>query len=128
VWWRGRTNGPLMVLLAHLLTRNQGWRGRTIRLMRVVGSEAARGEVLEHLESLVREARIKARARCVVAADPIEAIRTESARAAVTILGFEPPPEDPEAERRFMEGLDRLTAGLPRVILVDSAGGMALEG
>ncbi len=128
VWWRGRDNGPLMVLLAHLLTRNEGWRGRTIRLMRVVGNEAGREEVLGHLQGLLAEARIRGRARCVVASDPIEAIRRESARAAVTILGFEPPPADagPEAERRFMEGLDRLTTGLPRVILVDSAGGVEL--
>jgi amino acid transporter len=126
VWWRGRDNGPLMVLLAHLLTRNPGWRGRTVRLMRVVEKKEAQEEVLGHLEGLINEARIRGRARCVVDTDPLAAIRRESARAAVTILGFEPPADDPESEQRFMEGLDRLTAGLPRVILVDSAGGVEL--
>lgn len=125
VWWRGRSNGPLMLLLAHLLTRSDGWRNRGIRLMRVVPTEAARDEVLNHLEGLIKSARIPARARCVVDEDPVAAIRRESSPAAMVILGFEAP--DAEYEEAFMAGLDRLTSDFARCILVDSAGGVELE-
>ena len=42
VWWRGQGNGALMLLLAHLLTQNDEWRGRPIRLLRVVPNAEAR--------------------------------------------------------------------------------------
>ena len=39
VWWRGRKNGELMLLLAHLLTLNDAWRQRPVRLLRVIENE-----------------------------------------------------------------------------------------
>ncbi|MFQ5844964.1 MAG: amino acid permease, partial [Planctomycetota bacterium] len=36
VWWRGRANGQLMLLLAHLLAQNAAWRGCRLRLLRVI--------------------------------------------------------------------------------------------
>ena len=52
VWWRGRQNGELMLLLAHLLTKNNEWRPRPIRLLRVIENEAGRDEVRQHLTDL----------------------------------------------------------------------------
>lgn len=44
VWWRGKKNGALMLLLAHLLIQNTAWRTRNIRLLRVIPAEAGREE------------------------------------------------------------------------------------
>ena len=34
VWWRGRANGELMVLLSHLILQHPLWQGRRLRLLR----------------------------------------------------------------------------------------------
>jgi hypothetical protein len=44
--------------------------------------------------------------------------------AAVVVLGFEAPDEG--VEGRFFESIERIAGDLPRVLLVDSAGGMQL--
>ena len=36
IWWRGLKNGGLMVILAHLLTRNWEWADTRIRLLRQI--------------------------------------------------------------------------------------------
>ncbi|MFK7962123.1 MAG: amino acid permease [Phycisphaerales bacterium] len=126
VWWRGRSNGELMLLLAHLLTRNPGWRGRRVRLMRVVQNEAAREEVMKHLGELIKTSRIDATPAMFVGDDPVAVIRRESRRAAIVLLGYEPP-ATAEDDSGFAEGIDRLTQGLNRVILVDSAGEVHLD-
>jgi len=125
VWWRGRKNGELMLLLAHLLQRNPDWRARRIRLLRVIENEAGREEVQEHLESLIEQSRIRAEAIVVVSSDPRGAIRDTSSRAAITFFGFEPPSEG--GEEAWYHGMERWAGDLPRVLLVNSAGGMSLE-
>ena len=78
VWWRGRKNGELMLLLAHLLKQNRDWRSRRIRLMRVVPSEEAKADVLEHLQGLADEARIEIEARVFVSDHPHHVIGKQS--------------------------------------------------
>ena len=126
VWWRGRKNGELMLLLAHLLQRNQEWRTRKIRLLRVIENEAGREEVQEHLEKLIDESRIRAEAEVVVSSDPRGAIRDASSKAAIVFFGFEAPQEG--AEEAWYHGMERWAGDLPRVLLVNSTGGMSLEG
>ncbi|MEZ5978544.1 MAG: amino acid permease [Planctomycetota bacterium] len=126
VWWRGRKNGPLMLLLAHLLRRNQRWRNRTIRLRRIVPNEAAVDEVKNHLKSLARSARIDARCEVFVSASPRATIAERSKDASVVLLGLEIP-ADPEQDAAFVETVDGFAGALDRVLLVDSAGGMDLE-
>jgi hypothetical protein len=125
VWWRGKANGPLMLLLAHLLTTNDEWRTRQIRLLRVASSQAAQEEMTEHLERLIETSRIRAAAGVIVADDVPGAIQETSRNAAVAVLGFEPPEEG--EEEAFFGGMERLAGGLPRVIFVDSVGGVELE-
>ncbi|MCA9216960.1 MAG: amino acid permease [Planctomycetales bacterium] len=125
VWWRGRKNGELMLLLAHLLTTNNEWRSRPIRLLRVIENEAGKEEVLKHLVGLAETARIKARAGVIVSDNPIRGIHEHSRYASLVLLGFEAPEEgDEEAFYRRMESL---AGDLPRVVFVDSAGRMSLE-
>ncbi|MFK7818389.1 MAG: amino acid permease [Planctomycetaceae bacterium] len=124
VYWRGKDNGPLMLLLAHLLVQNSQWRGREVRLIRVIPAEAGREEVTKHLEELIDSARITAKPFVVVSQDVKEAIRTTSKNAAKVFLGFSPPEEGKEVE--FHETMERLTESLGSVVFVNSAGGMNL--
>lgn len=125
IWWRGRRNGGLMLLLAHLLQQNAEWRSNPVRMLQVVAKEEARTEVIRHIESLCASARIAAEAHVIVSDNPAEVIQSSSATAAVAIFGFEPPAEGHEAE--FFARMESLAGNLPRVIFVESAGGMELE-
>ena len=125
VWWRGQKNGELMLLLAHLFTLNHEWRHRPIRLLRVIENEAGTEEVTRHLDELITASRIDATSRVVVSDNARAAIRQESLQSALTILGFEPPPEGSEAS--FFEAMDRLAEGTARTIFVSSAGKMSLH-
>lgn len=125
VWWRGKDNGPLMLLLAHLLTTNPAWRTRTIRLLRIAPAEAAREEMTKHLQELIEASRIRATPVVIVDEDVARAIQRASRSAAVAFLGMEAPAEG--QEMAFYEGKEWLAGGLERVIFVDSAGGMELE-
>jgi hypothetical protein len=125
IWWRGRQNGELMLLLAHLLTTNDAWRSHQIRLLRVIPSPAGKAEVLRHLSELIASSRIRATPYAVVGDDPREEIQAWSRSAAVAFLGFEAPEEGDE--RSFCQRMDQWAEKLPCVVFVDSIGGMSLE-
>ncbi len=125
VWWRGKKNGSLMLLLAHLLHQNPEWRGNSIRMLRAVSSEEAVDEVTRHIEQLSASARISTVAVVVVCSDPALAIQQTSAHAAVVILGFDSPEEGSEAES--FRRMEAFAGDLPRVLFIDSAGGMELD-
>ncbi|MCA8964304.1 MAG: amino acid permease [Planctomycetes bacterium] len=125
VWWRGKQNGGLMLLLAHLLHQNPEWRRNRIRMLRVLGSEGAQDEVLAHLDEVCAAARITAETKVLVGDRPAELIQRTSAAAAIVILGFEPPEQGNDDE--FFARMEAFAGDLPRVLFVDSAGGMELE-
>ncbi len=125
VWWRGRANGELMVLLAHLILDHPQWQGRKLRLLRVVDNQAGIDEVRAHLDKLLKEARIKGTTKVVVSNDPASAIQTTSRDAAFVFLGLQTP--EPGKEDEFFERTERFIGSLERVALVRSAGGMRLE-
>ena len=126
VWWRGKQNGPLMVLLAHLLVQNPAWRGHTLRLLRVVSHEDAQQETERHLSELLETARIRAEVGVIVDPDAVSAIHRTSENAAVTFLGFQLPQED-EDPAAFLEHMEELLAELGTVFLVWSTGDVQLE-
>ena len=125
VWWRGRHNGELMLLLSHMLTNKDAWRGRTIRILRVIENEAGRTDVKKHLTELIESARIRAVPEVVVASDAAAAIQRTSGTAAVVFMGFEVPEEG--AELAFMERMEALAGPLARIVFVSSGGGMSLD-
>lgn len=125
VWWRGRANGELMVLLAHLILQHPEWQGQQLRLLRVVGKDAAIEEVGAHLDELLKAARIVGTTKVVVSANPEVAIQTTSRDAAFVILGLQPP--KPGQEDEFFRRTESLVGALERVALVQSAGGMRLD-
>jgi hypothetical protein len=125
VWWRGRDNGPLMLLLAHLLRRNEGFAGRKIRLLRLLPSEAGRADTQAHLEGLSREARIPTEPRVLFGEEFEPVLQRESRESALVILGFAVPDEDDGGA--FIDALEFVSRDLPHVLLVNSAGDMNLH-
>ena len=125
VWWRGMRNGPLMLLLAHLLHRNAEWRDHPIRVLRVVSTPDAVDDVTAHIVELAAESRIRVEPVVVVGSDVGRMIQETSRYAAVVFLGLQHPAEDEQVA--FYQRIETLVGPLPRVLLVDSAGGMELE-
>jgi amino acid transporter len=125
VWWRGRKNGALMLLLAHLLHKNPEWRRNRIRMLRVVSNQEAVPDVNQHICEMSASARIVVEPHVVVSSDPVHAIQSTSRDAAVVILGFDAPEEG--EEREFFQRMEMIAGGLPRTLFVDSAGGMELD-
>ena len=120
IWWRGRRNGSLMLILAYLVTCNRLWRKTPIRLLRVAAN-GDRSAARSALRNLVKDARIGA--ECVIVNDDrpfSEVFRETSAHAALIFLGFVPPEE---AEfQTFYDRMSALTAGMPTTFLASSAG------
>jgi amino acid transporter len=121
VWWRGKKNGGLMILLAHLLTRNWEWSRATVRLLREVDSPGAVAETRADLEHLVRESRIEAEAEVVVSNTPFsEVLRQHSCDADCIFLGFEVP--EPGDEAAWHKRYSPLLCDGPVTVLVCSTG------
>lgn len=121
IWWRGQANGSLMLILAHLMTRNWEWARTRIRVMRLVPDEAAAADAKTHMQTLVDAARIDAEVATVVSDRSFpQLFRELSQDAALIFLGFQPVPES-EAESFFMNQSNLLTA-MPTTILVSSSG------
>ncbi len=125
VWWRGRRNGQLMLILAYLLQCNSGWRDCRLRLLRISDAssvETGRRELLH----LAEEARIAVDPVVIVSDEPFAKVfRRESASAAVIFLGFIPP--EPETSAEVYSASCALTAGMPVTFLTFSAGDSSIS-
>ncbi|GAB4279569.1 MAG: Na-K-Cl cotransporter [Candidatus Rifleibacteriota bacterium] len=120
VWWRGRKNGSLMVLLAHLLLNNWEWRSAKIRVLRVVENDAGIQPAMEALQILLDNARVQGQAKTLIADKPFAQILGENSYdAALVFLGFEIP-EDDSAEKWF-NAYECMLKGLPTTVLVHCA-------
>lgn len=125
IWWHGRRNGPLMLLLAHLLTQNDEFRRRRTRLIHVIPDEAGREQAQEHLALMAERARISFEPMVVVSENEREMLLNLSGNAGVVFMGFDPP--DKGDHIPFFQEMEVLTEGLDEVILVSSAQGVDLE-
>jgi len=125
IWWHGRRNGPLMLLLAHLLTQNAEFRRRKTRLIHVIPEEAGREGARTHLSQIAERARMVFEPLIVVSENQREAMLNLSKNAAVIFMGFDPPAIGDHIP--FFQDIEVLTEGLNEVILVSSAQGVDLE-
>ncbi len=126
VWWRGKDNGALMLLLAHLLHCNGEWRNNKIRMLRIVDNEQARPDVEAHIAELGAAARISIQPEVIVSREPTEVvIQRASAGASLVFFGIQTPQAGQELE--LYRRMELIAGDLPRVLFVASAGGMALE-
>ncbi|MBU0730621.1 MAG: amino acid permease [Proteobacteria bacterium] len=119
IWWRGRKNGEMMMLAAHLITENWEWENTEIRLLRVVENEEGRIPASEDLVGIISLARVKAFPQVIVSRDPFENIfREYSASADCIFLGYELPEE--EDERSWHGFYQKVLHDMPATILVNS--------
>jgi hypothetical protein len=66
IWWRGRKNGSLMLLLSHLLTLNWEWSSAEVRIFRLIQDKAGFQPDTKALKQLIDAARVDAKAEFVV--------------------------------------------------------------
>ncbi len=125
LWWHGRQNGPLMLILAHLLVQNPEFRRRKVRLIYVVPDEAGRQHAYEHLVDVTRRARVNVDPMIMVTENQREAMISISGNAAVVMLGFTVP--TPGEHIEFFQEIEVLTDGIANTVLVSSAGNVDLE-
>ncbi|MBR4665189.1 MAG: hypothetical protein IKO93_15090 [Lentisphaeria bacterium] len=126
IWWRGRRNGSLMLILAHLLNCNRKWDKLPIRLIRVA-SEEKNSSAEEELRQLSNDSRIETQQVILSSgvSDFPTLFREQSANASVIFLGFIPP--DPADCQPFYERMTSLLADMPTTLLAASAGDTDLD-
>jgi solute carrier family 12 (potassium/chloride transporter), member 4/6 len=124
VWWGGlRDNGDLLVLLAHLLSLDAGWRDATIGIKSIASTDMVAERTERTLKAMIAAARVGATAEVIRKPDDVsvqELITERSAGADVVFLGLRS--IEPDEAERYVERLVNLTSGLGTVILVRSAG------
>ncbi|HUT23862.1 MAG TPA: amino acid permease, partial [Sumerlaeia bacterium] len=121
LWWRGRKNGGLMLILAHLLTQNYELADAEVRILRQIQNEEGRQPAHKALSELIQAARVRANPQILVSERSfVEILQAHSADAACVMLGFEIPDKQDEEEwrRRYAQFLN----GMPTTIVVHSIG------
>ncbi len=125
VWWRGRHNGALMLILAHLLVQNPEFRHRPVRVLHVAADETARAQAVETLSATVAQARIDATVEVIVSDDPAAQMCRRSRDSATVFIGFDPP-EEGKGEF-FADTYETVLEACHEVVLVHSSGDVDLE-
>lgn len=121
IWWRGKSNGSLVVILAYLISRNREWSGAQIRILRLVQNKVATATAQAELDELVRSARMDAKTIIVKADKPFaEILKQYSSGTATVFLGFRIPGEEDAVV--FQQGMAALLEGMPTTLLVHSTG------
>ncbi|MBN1578779.1 MAG: hypothetical protein JW913_19615 [Chitinispirillaceae bacterium] len=121
VWWRGKSNGSLMVILAYLLSCNRAWSGATIRILRIIPETSEHTATYRELHRLIEASRMNIAMKIIISKEPFPAVlHTQSRNATAIFLGFTIPP--PERSLDFHRSCTALLAGLPTTLLVHSTG------
>ncbi len=123
IWWGGlQRNGDLMLLLAHLLTRNPEWRDSRIQIKSVASNELMRRQTESYLADFLPEIRISAEAQVMILPKDRtvrDIIHRESAEADLVFLGLTVP--RPEDRTRYAERLQELAGPLRSVFFVKNS-------
>ncbi len=124
VWWGGlKDNGDLLVLLAHLLSLDPGWRDAEISIKSIATSDMVAERTERSLRAMIAAARIAASLEVIRKPEGVsvqELITDRSADADVVFLGLRSIAVD-EADR-YVDRLVQLMSGLRSVMLVRNAG------
>ncbi len=121
IWWRGKDNGSLMVIVSHLLTLNYEWREAKIRLLRMIQNEEGREPATQALKEMINRARIDANAQIIVSESPFaDVLHRHSSNASVVFLGFVLPEEEEAVE--FQSRYEEMLSGMPTALLFYSSG------
>ena len=125
VWWNSPRNGALMLLLAYLLTRNSEWRDHTLRIIRPVALKANIQGILEEMQEMLSQARIKAELAVLPTETPLEEVRRLLKPSDILFAGFEPP-DDESTCCSILPQLQPIVDLPADVILVYNAGDVSL--
>ena len=124
VWWGGlKDNGDLLVLLAHLLSLDVGWRDAEISIKSIATSDMVAERTVRSLQAMIAAARIAATLEVIRKPDGVsvqELITDRSANADIVFLGLRA--IAPDDARNYVDRLLQLMSGLQNVMLVRSAG------
>jgi hypothetical protein len=124
IWWGGlQRNGDLMLLLAHLLTRNPEWRSAEIRILSVASNEHMKAATEAYLEDLIPKIRIRADATVMLRTQDRsirEIIQEVSQEADVVFLGLDIPKSDDKHEE-YAERIRGMSEQLRTVFFVKNA-------
>jgi len=124
VWWKGlEHNGDLMLLLAHLLSLSDHWRGLRIVLKSIVDDEPTKRAREREFTAMLAEIRLNLEVD-ILSRDPKmsvhDIIRAHSEGASLVFIGMSAVPRGDE--RAYAEDLVNLVADLPSTVLVRNAG------
>lgn len=120
VWWRGRENGSLMVILAHMLTGNWRLSRARIRLLHLIDPDEEPERVRQRMAAMLDEGRLEAETVIVERTSIKEAIDENSRDADLVFLGFRPPTS--EEASQFHSFYSEITEDLPTTLLINSSG------
>ncbi len=124
VWWGGlQQNGDLLVLFAHLLSLDAGWRDATINIKSIATTEMMAQRTERTLDEMISAARIGARFEVIRKPEGQtiqEIIHSRSEHADVVFLGLKAIETDEAGE--YVERLLSLMSGLRTVLLVRNSG------
>ncbi|MCA9798710.1 MAG: amino acid permease [Cyanobacteria bacterium HKST-UBA04] len=121
IWWRGKANGHLMMILGFLLSDNWEWGNSKITVLQMVRDEAGQQPALDNMSALIQDARIDATAQVVVGGGQSfeDVMVNHSSHADCVFMGFQIPDDD--LEREWHHFYKRVLEQLPSTILVHSA-------
>ncbi len=119
IWWRGSTNGNLMMLLGYLLQDNWEWGKSSIQVLRAVKDEAGIQPALENLNEIIQTSRINATAKVIEekASFP-ETFKEHSRNSDCSFLGFAIPDEG--KEEGWYDAFTKIIDIAPATILIHS--------
>ena len=124
VWWGGlQQNGDLLVLFAHLLSLDPGWRDATINIKSIATTEMMAERTVRTLDEMIRAARIGAQFEVIRKPEDetiLEIIHSRSKDADVVFLGLKE--IDAGEAEDYVERLLQLMSGLRTVLFVRNAG------
>jgi hypothetical protein len=123
VWWGGlENNGNLMILIAHLISQTDAWRGSKVRLLQVVADEKDVRTTENELNDMLSDARISADVKIhpPLSEDKTiqQLIHEESGESDLVVLGLRFPEEGQEST--FMTRMTSFMEHLPTTVLVKS--------
>jgi amino acid transporter len=120
IWWRGRQNGSLMIMLALLLKNNWDWAAAEVRVIRAVENQAGIEPAREALQNLLDEVRVEGSALVIITQKSFKETMIEtSADSDLVFLGFESPQLGDEDH--WFNGFAALLEVLPTTIMVKCA-------
>lgn len=115
IWWRGRKNGSLMAIMAHLLSSNWEWNNAEIRLLRLINNPEGADAIRAAFKQLADDVRIDAMPAPVVSDLPFaEVLLNYSLDATCVILGF----DFPDDVKSWLTKVAELIEPLPTTLLV----------